>query len=185
MIPRFGPPPDPNRTYTLRRGAYAVLPRGRTVLLTLQDDPGPEFQLPGGGIDPGESPIRALHREVFEETGWQIGPPRRIGAFRRFTFMPEYGMWAEKLCLIFVARPTLRIGIPPEEGHQAVWADGGIAATLVGNSGDAAMLDRVFATARRGPQTVARGYSMTTADRSSANSSAAASTPSAIPSRNG
>lgn len=86
----------------------------------MQSDPEPEIQLPGGGIDPGESPVTALHREVFEETGWRIAAPRRLGAFRRFVFIPEYDMWAEKLCIIYQARPVLRLGRPSEEGHFAL-----------------------------------------------------------------
>jgi 8-oxo-dGTP pyrophosphatase MutT (NUDIX family) len=83
MIRRFGEPAVAGQKYRIRPGAYAVLVLGGDVLLTYQQDPEPEFQLPGGGIDPGESPIRALHREVFEETGWSIAAvPRRIGAFR-------------------------------------------------------------------------------------------------------
>ena len=76
------------------------------MLLTYQDGPVPEFQLPGGGIDPGESPVRALHREVMEETGWTIFAPRRIGVYRRFCYMPEYGSHAEKLCSVWIARPV-------------------------------------------------------------------------------
>lgn len=67
------------------------------MLLTHQDAPEPEVQLPGGGIDPGESPVQALIREVYEETGWRISRPRRLGAYRRFTYMPEYDLWGEDL----------------------------------------------------------------------------------------
>ncbi len=136
MIPRFGTPPRADQTYTLRPGAYAILLRGDDMLLTHQAAPEPEYQLPGGGIDPGESPTVALVREVFEETGWRITRPRRIGAFRRFTFMPEYDLWAEKLCAIYLAQPTLRVGPPTEAGHSAVWAPAATAVEILGNSGD-------------------------------------------------
>ena len=106
------------------------------MLLTHQAEPVPEFQLPGGGIDQGESPLVALMREVFEETGYRIAKPRRLGAFRRFTFMPEYDLWAEKLCTIYVATPTLRIGPPSEPGHTAVWMDIADAVPQLGNAGD-------------------------------------------------
>lgn len=120
MIPRFGPPPD-RRAYRLRPGAYALLIRDGRALLTLQDAPVPEFQLPGGGIDPGESPLAALHREVREETGWRIGQARRLGSYRRFCYMPDYDFWAEKLCSVWLARPVLRLGPPDEPGHEAHW----------------------------------------------------------------
>ena len=134
MIPRFGPAPGPH-DYRLRPGAYAILIRAGKVLVTFQQQPEPEFQLPGGGIDPGESPIRALHREVFEETGWTIGAPRRLGAYRRFCYMPEYGFWAEKFCSVWLARPILCLGPPSEPGHEAHWLPPGAVARLLPDPG--------------------------------------------------
>ncbi|MEX5597818.1 NUDIX hydrolase [Pseudophaeobacter sp. C1-32P7] len=136
MIRRFGKPPEAGRSYRLRPGIYALLPRDGQLLLTCQMDPGPDIQLPGGGIDPGESPLPALHREVYEETGWSIAAPRRLGAFRRFVFMPEYDLWAEKLCHIYMARPLRRLGPPLEPGHEALWMPAGEAVTHLGNPGD-------------------------------------------------
>jgi len=136
MIRRFGTTPLTGRKYIQRMGAYALLPRGADLLLTLQADPGPDLQLPGGGIDPGESPISALHREVLEETGWRIAAPRRVGAYRRFTYMPEYNLWAEKICLIFLARPVRPHGPPTEMGHTALWMPAGEAARTLGSVGD-------------------------------------------------
>ncbi|MEP4249771.1 NUDIX hydrolase [Tateyamaria sp.] len=149
MNRRIGQPPETGRRYTLRPGAYAVLPRHEAVLLTCQTDGEPDLQLPGGGIDPGESPLQALHREVFEETGWHIAHPRRLGAFRRFVYMPEYSMWAEKLCHIYVARPTLQISDPTEPDHEVVWMSPDAAASTLGNDGDRLFLTRYFA--RPGP----------------------------------
>lgn len=121
MIPRFGPAPE-DRRYKLRPGAYALLVRDGQALLTFQHRPEPEFQLPGGGIEPGENAIPALHREVAEETGWSISSPRFLGQYRRFCYMPDYEFWAEKLCSVWLARPILRRGPPLEAGHDAVWA---------------------------------------------------------------
>ncbi|MDP2063468.1 MAG: NUDIX hydrolase [Phaeovulum sp.] len=145
MIRRFGAPVLRGQSYSLRAGAYAVLLLGNSVLLTHQNAPRPEFQLPGGGIDAGESALRALHREVFEETGWGIAAPRRIGAFRRFAYMPEYDRWAEKLCTIYLARPTRRLGLPSEPGHRAVWMGAAEAAEALANDGDRHFLLRALA----------------------------------------
>lgn len=144
MIPRYGTPPETGRRYRRRAGAYAVLWRDGEVLLTHQDQPWPEFQLPGGGIDPGETPAQALHREVYEETGWRIGPARRLGAFRRFTYMPEYDLWAEKLCMVYLARPVRRLSPPTEPGHDAVWMAPETAVRVLGNDGDASFLAGVI-----------------------------------------
>ncbi len=142
MIRRYGEAVKAGQRYRLRPGVYAVLLRGNSLLSTFQMEPLPEFQLPGGGIDAGEQPIAALHREVFEETGWKIEIERRIGAFRRFTFMPEYDLWAEKLCTVFLARPIRRLGPPREAGHSAVWLPVNEALNRLGNPGDRAMLAR-------------------------------------------
>ena len=109
MIKRYGGAVLPGKVYRRRPGVYSILMRDGAILITHQFEPKPEFQLPGGGIDPGESPSAALHREVMEETGWHIANLRRLGVFRRFTHMPEYGFWAEKICTVYTPRPALHI----------------------------------------------------------------------------
>ena len=136
MIRRFGEPPLRTQRYIHRAGVYAVLLREGRMLVTLQRQPVRELQLPGGGIDPGETPLRALHREIMEETGWKIRDARRIGAFRRFTYMPDYDIWAEKLCTVYSAIPTQRLRAPSEPFHDAVWIDPAEAAERLGNAGD-------------------------------------------------
>ncbi|MCE8005492.1 NUDIX hydrolase [Aestuariivita sp.] len=136
MIRRFGSAPQKGQRYILRPGAYAVLPRNGALLLTVQIADPPDIQLPGGGIDPGETPLCALHREVYEETGWHIARPRRLGAFRRFVFMPEYDLWAEKLCHIYLAHPTRQLGPPLEADHEVLWATPDTATRVLGNAGD-------------------------------------------------
>lgn len=140
MIRRFGASPESGRQYRRRPGAYAVLLREGRILLTYQDGSEPEFQLPGGGIDPGEAPIFALHREVMEETGWTISSPRRVGTYRRFCFMPEYGFYAEKLCSVWIARPIMQMSAPTEPGHEAHWFPAGQAAAMLADPGAREML---------------------------------------------
>ncbi len=145
MIPRYGEPVDPAMRYTHRPGVYAILPRDGALLLTHQSEPYPEYQLPGGGIDPGEHPLPALRREVFEETGWRIGAARKVGTYRRFAYMPEYDIHAEKIAHIYLARPTSSLGPPLEDEHDAIWVPADIAADLVVDPGGAAMIRRVLA----------------------------------------
>jgi 8-oxo-dGTP diphosphatase len=132
---RFGEPVKAGQRYISRPGAYAVLMAGRDVLLTHQAEPEPEIQLPGGGIDPGEQPIAALHREVYEETGWSIALTRRLGAYRRFAYMPEYDLWAEKICAVYLARPVRRLSAPTEPHHTALWSPLDQAARVVTDRG--------------------------------------------------
>jgi len=137
MIRRYGDRPGHGQRFVYRPGAYAILPLRGKLLLTFQATPEAEFQLPGGGVDPGEGPVRALHREVLEETGWTIAAPRRVGAFRRFGYMPDYDIMAEKLCHIYIARPARRLGPPREPGHSAVWMAPEAALEALNNLGNA------------------------------------------------
>jgi len=133
---RFGDTPRADQRYIRRPGVYAILPRGRGLLLTHQSAPEPEVQLPGGGVDPGEHPLTALHREVFEETGWKIAAPQRLGVFKRFTYMPEYDLWAEKICTIYRAIPVCELSAPTEPDHTVLWLPPEQAIEMLGNRGD-------------------------------------------------
>lgn len=144
MIRRFGEPPITGQSYQLRPGAYAILARGTDVLLTLQTKPYVEYQLPGGGIDLGENGINALHREVKEETGWKISNPRHVGCFRRFVYMPEYEMWAEKLCHVYLADPVYQLHEPIEPFHQVQWMTAKQAALILGNEGDRFFVNQIL-----------------------------------------
>lgn len=140
MIRRYGETPKPGQSYTRRPGVYAILPRGGQILATWQGGVHNEFQLPGGGVDPGESPLQALHREVMEETGWIIGAPRRVGAHKRFTYMPQYDRWAEKICTVYIAHPVRQLCKPLEPDHLPIWLDANDAVDLLATPGDAAFL---------------------------------------------
>jgi len=61
-----------------RVAAHAVVTSDRGILLTEFSDrtnsPG-LWGLPGGGLDPGESPAEAVVREIWEETGQRVTSP--------------------------------------------------------------------------------------------------------------
>ena len=152
MILRVGRPPERSRSYRVRPGAYAILPRDGQILLTAQLTDIVDIQLPGGGIDPGESAVPALHREILEETGWRIARPRRLGAFREFTYMPEYDLWAEKVCHVYVARPSREVAPIMEEDHEAFWMSPWDAAEALGSDGSRHFLRQIL----QGDSTAAR-----------------------------
>ena len=66
-----------------RTAAYGVVTSERGMLLTELSErtsaPG-RWTLPSGGLDPGESPLEALHREVWEESGQRIERVRLLEA---------------------------------------------------------------------------------------------------------
>jgi len=143
MIPRYGAPPAHGTAHRLRPGAYAILTGPRGLLLTVQHTGGlRDVQLPGGGIDPGEAPLRALAREVLEETGHRCRIHARLGAYRRFVWMPEYGFHAEKLCHVYLGRAGPRLAPPTEPGHTASWVSPHEAPRLLASRADAGFVSR-------------------------------------------
>src|SRR6185437_666865 len=55
----------------MQSGAYALIADGEDRVLLVRAANG-RFYLPGGRIEPSESPQRALAREVEEECGWSV-----------------------------------------------------------------------------------------------------------------
>jgi 8-oxo-dGTP diphosphatase len=58
--------------------------------------------------------------------------------------MPEYRIWAEKLCTLYVARPIRRLGPPTEPGHTALWAPIDVAAGILTNEGERHCLEQII-----------------------------------------
>jgi ADP-ribose pyrophosphatase YjhB (NUDIX family) len=55
--------------------------RGGEEILLMQRSDNAHWGLPGGHVEPGESVLDAVRREVFEETGWRIEPGRLVGVY--------------------------------------------------------------------------------------------------------
>jgi 8-oxo-dGTP pyrophosphatase MutT (NUDIX family) len=67
--------PDEQPVVLQRVAVYAVVRSARGVLLAQNSaltNAAGTWGLPGGGLDPGELPEAALHREVWEETGQAV-----------------------------------------------------------------------------------------------------------------
>lgn len=71
-VPQFGQP-EPGRSYPDRPAAFGVIERDGMIAVARVTFPGGErLDLPGGGIDPGETAPQAAVRECGEEVGLKV-----------------------------------------------------------------------------------------------------------------
>ncbi len=85
------------------------------VVIAKQFRPGPEkimTEMPGGGVDEGETPRAAAIREVREETGY-VGKAVNLGT------TPEDG-WSEKKRHHFLMTESRRVGDSTPDDNEAI-----------------------------------------------------------------
>ena len=54
---------------------FAMNEKGEVLAVSRKDNPN-DFGLPGGKVEPGETPAQAALRELLEETGYEVVDPR-------------------------------------------------------------------------------------------------------------
>ncbi|MGB8647705.1 MAG: NUDIX hydrolase [Anaerolineae bacterium] len=92
-----------------RQRATAVMIRdGEILMVRMEDQDGTLWYLPGGGIEPGETPEQAVVREMQEELNLQVTPLDRL-----FIEPLPNGEGAEYGILIAPTSETPHLGIDP------------------------------------------------------------------------
>jgi 8-oxo-dGTP pyrophosphatase MutT (NUDIX family) len=73
---------------------------------------------PGGAIDPDESPVDAVVREVFEETGLHVEPVNLLGVFGGPSFRVHYANGDETGYVMVVFECRVLGGTPTPDGEE-------------------------------------------------------------------
>lgn len=96
----------------IRLGAKALIVHDHKILVIREKVDGPHgreeiYDFPGGGIEPGESVISGLKREVFEEIGLEIEAQRLLGTWDFIVPRQDnYDIGVHVVCLGYQCRPT-------------------------------------------------------------------------------
>lgn len=121
-VPQFGEP-EPGRDYPDRPAAFAVIERdGRIAVARVSfESGGSRLDLPGGGVDPGETPEQAAARECGEEVGLRVAIGELVARADHF-FVNEKGVSHNTRGLFFAAEfraeaPDLKT----EADHELQW----------------------------------------------------------------
>jgi 8-oxo-dGTP diphosphatase len=103
-----------------RKRAAAVIVRDGRVLMvherSRRSGGGEWWTLPGGGIEPGETPEQAVRREVFEESGLVVG-------VARYVLEMPYPSGMTSVFSVTVADGEPRLGADDGVGPEALGLD--------------------------------------------------------------
>jgi 8-oxo-dGTP diphosphatase len=110
--------------YRQRTGAYGFLIRDGKIACARVGYGEPYiYDLPGGGVDPGETPEIAVVREFIEETGLEVAVVTAAGQTAQY-FVMEDGEPVNNLAHFYEVRllaeaPERKV----EPDHELVWLD--------------------------------------------------------------
>lgn len=110
---------DPKQSYQERPGAYTIIYNNSGQIAVAHVDP--FFWLPGGGIDPGETPEECLHRELREEFGWQIQILAPIGRAAQYCFSLDMQRHLYKDGYFYLAQKIGEGLDKIEHDHHPLW----------------------------------------------------------------
>ena len=125
-MPQFGRP-EPGKTYRDRPAAFGLAFRDGLLALVQVTYPekAPFFDLPGGAIDPGETPQAGLIREFGEETGLVVEAGALVTCASQM-FLTKGAEPVNNRCDFF---ETTVIGadrrLKVEQDHELVWIEPG------------------------------------------------------------
>jgi 8-oxo-dGTP diphosphatase len=130
--PQFGDP-QPGRDYRDRPAAFGIAERDGQIALVRVQKPGhPAWHdLPGGALDPGESPEQAVVREFGEEAGLKVAALEPYATADQY-FVNTDGEAYDNLGTFFELRlegedPALKI----EDDHTLVWMEPNAAVAML------------------------------------------------------
>ena len=108
------------RHYQYKQSVYGVAYDQRQQTFLTVETKWNNLLLPGGGVERGETPEQALHRELLEETRFTIQIDALIGRAEQYLMAPS-GEAVLNDASFFEIRLLKQIQVSRELNHRLVW----------------------------------------------------------------
>lgn len=119
---------DPEVIWVAAAAVVDDLDRPRRLLAARRTEPerlAGGWELPGGKIDPGESPIEALHRELAEELGIEVELGPEVADPDCSDHLPGWSLTPPYRMRVWLARVVGGEPAPIEDHDAVTWLESG------------------------------------------------------------
>ena len=121
-VPQFGERRS-DRTYVDRPAAFGILEReGKIALVHIVKTDGASWHdLPGGGVDEGETAAQGVMREFGEEAGLKVAVRSSFALADQFFVNTEGEAWNNRSAFFVLDLVAEDAALKIEEDHMLVW----------------------------------------------------------------
>jgi 8-oxo-dGTP diphosphatase len=116
-VPVFGNRIE-GQAYVRRPSAYALVRNAESQFAVVRTPNG--CFLPGGGMEPDETPQQTVVREAMEECGFVLKPGPVMERAIQFVYSTAEKRYFEKICE-FMAAELISTAAPSELDHEVLW----------------------------------------------------------------
>ena len=121
-VPQFGER-RAGRTYADRPAAFGILERDERIAVVriAKPDGATWIDLPGGGVDPGETPEEGVVREYGEEAGLKVMVRESFALADQFFVNTDGEAWNNRSTFFVLDLVAEDAALKIEEDHMLVW----------------------------------------------------------------
>ena len=108
-----------DKEYRERPAVYAIIFNEDNNVAVIKTSTG--YFLPGGGIEKNEDREQCLHREILEETGYEVEIQDYIGCGIQYLYSATFNCYLKSIGYFYIADMKEKVTDSIEKDHELVW----------------------------------------------------------------